>query len=726
MSESSHDRRVGYLRQLRRILPRCEVFENWLNRSGELPPDFSLLPPRYRPPDPLIHDNGRPVTAASWPLRRVEIVAALEQWVFGHAPPPPGSVQAEILSIRQRPRDDVWRIRLSFGPNHAATLPCLLVVPRGLSGPAPVFLANFLLYRMWVGRALHRGMIFCSYGACDDSPDMGPVPPDASRPWRDIWPGYDWGAFRRRGWAASRVVDWLTTLPQVDAGRIYIGGHSRSAKQAMAAAAFDMRFAGVLASSPGSGGSVLFRDQDESTFGESIEILTRVFPEWLTPRLRFFAGREHLLPTDCHMIYALLAPRPVLMSTATADWVESTFAVEHMRRLARPVYDMLGGSRQLALRYRDGHHGWMGPTRRAYDKFLWRLSRGESAAAIHDDADFHDGSYVEWLAHNPPASAPPGDAAARLAFLLGEGPVAATSAPKPAVFGQGESAESQRLHVRNWPAPPRREPWTFGDGVFGHFYRPAGAEPGDGRRPAVIWLSPFACSNGFTGSYRSGEIAHIRLSNAGFAHVLAFDPIGTGSRQAERRGFYNRHPRWSLMGRMVLDTRHAVDALTQHPEVDSRRVYLYGFGLGAITGLFAALLDHRVAGVAAVGGWTPLRAESSEAARHALIHWSRDLLWLPRLGWSADRPGDLPLDFADVLAGIGPRRVHLITLALERHVDHTRIVETIEAVMGAHPSDRHGAALTAENVEEFCRLTDAIQDQAIAVLRQWAAAPLAR
>jgi len=113
-------------------------------------------------------------------------------------------------------------------------------------------------------------------------------------------------------------------LDFVAADQIYIGGHSRSAKQSLACAAFDERIAGVIASSPGSGGSLDFRFCDQYYFGESAERLTTVFPLWVSPKVRFFACRENKLPADMHFVYALIAPRPVLMSTAINDSVEST------------------------------------------------------------------------------------------------------------------------------------------------------------------------------------------------------------------------------------------------------------------------------------------------------------------------------------------------------------------------------------------------------------------
>ena len=43
-----------------------------------------------------------------------------------------------------------------------------------------------------------------------------------------------------------------------------------------------------------------------------------------------------------------------------------------------------------------------------------------------------------------------------------------------------------------------------------------------------------------------------------FCATFAFDQIGSGTRVAEAKGFYAQHPHWSLLGKMVADTRAAL------------------------------------------------------------------------------------------------------------------------------------------------------------------------
>ena len=95
----------------------------------------------------------------------------------------------------------------------------------------------------------------------------------------------------------------------------------------------------------------------------------------------------------------------------------------------------------------------------------------------------------------------------------------------------------------------------FGDDLIGDLYMPAKAT---GKVPVVIWLHPFSYPTGYS-RYAKQTIAD--LSAKGYA-VFAFDQIGFGTRLHQAVRFYDRYPNWSLLGKMVTDTRAAIDALT--------------------------------------------------------------------------------------------------------------------------------------------------------------------
>src|SRR6185503_17848024 len=106
--------------------------------------------------------------------------------------------------------------------------------PAKIKGKRPVYICDNRRY-IEFGADAHdeNGFALCIYNATD--PAYVPEKKDQSADYADLFgPEYDWSAFRRRGWSASRAVDWLCTLTDhVDPTKIYIGGHSRSAKQAI-------------------------------------------------------------------------------------------------------------------------------------------------------------------------------------------------------------------------------------------------------------------------------------------------------------------------------------------------------------------------------------------------------------------------------------------------------------------------------------------------------------
>ncbi len=79
-----------------------------------------------------------------------------------------------------------------------------------------------------------------------------------------------WGSLRAWAWGAARALDYLETLPAVDAKRVGIEGVSRYGKAALVTMAFEPRFAVALVGSSGEGGAKPHR----RNFGEAVENLT--------------------------------------------------------------------------------------------------------------------------------------------------------------------------------------------------------------------------------------------------------------------------------------------------------------------------------------------------------------------------------------------------------------------------------------------------------------------
>src|SRR5213080_4901052 len=80
------ERRV-YMQKLVQILPAVPSFSAWLQRTGELPPDFDALRKINGLPDPLRFLDGRVVnTAEDWTARRAEIYALEQKYDLGTFP----------------------------------------------------------------------------------------------------------------------------------------------------------------------------------------------------------------------------------------------------------------------------------------------------------------------------------------------------------------------------------------------------------------------------------------------------------------------------------------------------------------------------------------------------------------------------------------------------------------------------------------------------------------
>ena len=201
---------------------------------------------------------------------------------------------------------------------------------------------------------------------------------------------------------------------------------------------------------------------------------------------------------------------------------------------------------------------------------------------------------------------------------------------------------------------------SFSGRIHGNvYYNPDVTQPA----PSVIWLHPFSYGSGSNEGYGVEDTTvYHRLAQQGYV-VLAYDQCGFGDRLLEGPDFYDKYPTWSRLGRMVFDVRAAVDFLcdgrgqsqTQMPPIDKHKIFVLGYSLGGMVGLYAAAQDDRIAGVASFCGFTPLRTNTDDkptGGNRRLYHWHA---LQPKLGQFAGCEGTIPYDFDDVLQLIAPR-----------------------------------------------------------------------
>jgi len=765
------EERRAYLDKLVQTLPAVPSFNAWLQRTGELPPDFDALPKINGLPDPLRFLDGHIVkTAADWKARRAELFVLEQKYDIGTFPPKPKLDNVVVLNEDNANGQITRNLRLEFGPDRKATLRATITIPAG-AGPFPVMISpsiNPAGAAGFGGVALARGYIAAGFAGNDSQNDANAYLP--------LYPEFDFADLPRRAWSAQMLVDYLYTLPQVDKEHIALNGYSRDGKMALIAAILDPRIAAVIPGSTGVGGVMPWRLGSEHGFGESIESTTRNFPTWFVPRLRFFSGREDRLPVDGNSLVALVAPRAVLITYGNNDEVSQPWPMEQAYRSALRAYDVLGKPEALGIMHSPGYHGandvqaamnwldfqfgrsqtkWTNEFVYPWDYDKWKAQVKESVdvskypsrkvtdtlvgprgATITSVADWEKKSAdirkaVEWMLgeKTPGTLASPfplpklGDtsqpAAPPRGGRGGATPVASTATLFDDIHGSKARGNSYGWIDTAVQRTAKRKITFQSSSGFGaieaDLFTPNNVAAG-AKLPVVIWLHGYSSSLGYSWVYHYDLHPVLALAQAGYA-VLAFDQSGFGSRQVEAAAFYNKYPRWSQMGHMVEDTKAAIDALSKDAAVDSSRVYLFGYSMGADIAMYTAVLDTRVKGVVSLNGFTPMRTDTESKGTGGIARYFREHDLLPRMGAFAGKETRLPYDYDELIAAIAPRPIYILSPQLARDATPADVKSAVEQAKKVYRLYNAPDNVMLDEPWDYNRLPLGTQDRAI----QWMA-----
>lgn len=121
-------------------------------------------------------------------------------------------------------------------------------------------------------------------------------------------------------WAAQRVLDYSQTLSdKLDLDCAVVCGHSRLGKTALLAAATDERFSFAYSNDSGCSGAAISR----GACGETVRKICDRFPYWFCENYKQYADREVEMQFDQHYLVASIAPRRVLIGSASEDaWAD--------------------------------------------------------------------------------------------------------------------------------------------------------------------------------------------------------------------------------------------------------------------------------------------------------------------------------------------------------------------------------------------------------------------
>ena len=333
----------------------------------------SSSPAPQNVPGLLTAFDGRKIsTADEWEnVRRPEILKCFENNEFGTRPE---ALKAEDVSFEIVESGEVLggkavreAVKATYkGPEGKYSFDFVSVRPK-TGKPVPVLVAFLVGRRLvnpventsftddsWpVDDVIARGFATVAISKNAIAPDV----PEAGKNnnWRKcyeegIFPAVEplekrdsssWAAISSWAWGNSRIMDWIESRPDVfDTKHVAILGHSRGGKTALWTGATDKRFALTYSVQSGCGGAKL--NHISLPKSESIKIITKNFPHWFCKDYNKYRGKEMSMPFDQHMLAALVAPRLLLISSATEDAWAGPKGEWSTALLASPAWELYG------------------------------------------------------------------------------------------------------------------------------------------------------------------------------------------------------------------------------------------------------------------------------------------------------------------------------------------------------------------------------------------------
>lgn len=343
----------------------------------------------YILPDPLVLQDGIQVRSASawYHERRPQLLRLFEEEVYGRTPtrPDPYGIRYKVFNIDPvalggiavRKQVMIYFKRDQTGP----AMNMVMYLPAHARQPVPLFLClsfsgvnaiaddpGVQIQEIWNTRQKIKVPAWPLHNATSDKWPVEKILAHgygiAVICYNDIEPdfigGYQysvrklfarpgqteqdrapdaWGAIGAWAWGLSRAMDYLETDKAVNSRQVALVGQSRLGKTVLWAGAEDTRFAMVIDSCSGKAGASLLRHN----YGETIKNLFLHWPYQFSPNFGKYMDNPDKLPVDSDELIALIAPRPVFLSTGSLDQWSDPRGTFLAAVAAGPVFHLLGG-----------------------------------------------------------------------------------------------------------------------------------------------------------------------------------------------------------------------------------------------------------------------------------------------------------------------------------------------------------------------------------------------
>jgi pimeloyl-ACP methyl ester carboxylesterase len=149
--------------------------------------------------------------------------------------------------------------------------------------------------------------------------------------------------------------------------------------------------------------------------------------------------------------------------------------------------------------------------------------------------------------------------------------------------------------------------------------------------------------------------------------------------------------------------------------VDTQRIYVFGYSMGATVGLYAAALDSRIKAVVSICGFTPMRTDSAATGTGGVARYSHERDLMPRLGFFVGHEAQIPYDFHEILGLIAPRPVLAVQPQLDRDATPADVRTAVKEAKKVYALYGASDKLDLREPWDYNRLPSRLQDELI----QW-------